>query len=357
MKLVISSDWHLDAVTAGVPREREIRIAAQQVLTAATKADAFLFLGDLCDPDASRGPRCAAFAIECSREIRCRQYWLTGNHDVIEDGSGTSVLEPLAASGGDVLVNAPRVLKVDDLAIVALPYVPRVLAYDPVEFVREAAEQVAGARWVLVAGHLTLPGIHPGSESEEFARGRVGPMPLDVIREALPNAVLVNGHYHRANIYDNVNVPGALARLTFGECDHEPSFLTIEFGKKEPRLKWERIESPVRLRTFGPDHSVWKDGVSDELRCSLVKLVPPVDAAEERVASVYDAVRAAAMGVALMAAAPSGNALTAASVSAAERRARKTHRRVVYDLVDEAVGVDRDELISLADEIMNAEGL
>lgn len=359
MKLVISSDWHLDAVTAGVPREHEIRIAAEQVVNAAVAhADAFLFLGDLCDPDASRGPRCAAFAIECVRKIGCRQYWLTGNHDVIEDGSGTSVLEPLAAMGGDALVNEPRVVMVDDLAIVALPYVPRALAYDPAEFVRAAAAQVAGARWVLVAGHLTLPGMHPGSESEEFARGRVGPMPLDVVREVLPNAVLVNGHYHRATVHENVNVPGALARLTFGECDHEPSFLTIDFDKRGPRLKWERIETLTRLQTFGPEHRVWEDGVTELPGNTLVKLVPPTDATEERVANVYDALRSMSAGVALMAAAPSGSALAAsAAASVAERGARKTHRQVVYDLIAETNGIDHDELSGLADEIMNAEGL
>lgn len=52
-RLVVSSDWHHDWATLGVSRGKEVEAAVEQVVRHAVdvNADAFLFLGDLCDPD------------------------------------------------------------------------------------------------------------------------------------------------------------------------------------------------------------------------------------------------------------------------------------------------------------------
>lgn len=235
MKIVVTSDWHLDAVTAGVPRFAEVERAVQQSVALAeqVRADLYLFLGDLCDPDASRAPRCVAFAIEVAAALARKgipSRWLVGNHDVIEDGSGTSTLTPLAAASVALpgLVHVYARPMVEDMAggiVMALPFVPRVAAYDPAAFVEECAVEPD-----VIIGHLNLPGVVPASESDEYARGREVWLPVEKIRARWPSAIVMNGHYHQAQTTANgcVMIPGALARLTFGEARHEPSIMVVE---------------------------------------------------------------------------------------------------------------------------------
>lgn len=241
MKILATSDWHLDAYTAGYDRHDDVCAAVDVVVAAAIKlgADLFLFLGDLCDPDPSRAPRCAAKAIEVAERLAragIRSRWLVGNHDVIEDGSGTSTLEPLARLGeirGDFRVYSRSSIEAlgSDLTVLALPYVPRAAAYDPAAWLRGVAgtEGVRLGR-VLVLSHLNCPGIVPASETKEMPRGREVWLPLDFIRETWGDrALILSGHYHRGQVTpDGVVVVGSLARLTSGEERNDPGYLVIE---------------------------------------------------------------------------------------------------------------------------------
>lgn len=232
MKLLVTSDWHLDAVTAGLERfgdiDRAARAAVQKALE--IEADRFVFLGDLCDPDTTRSHRAIAYAIAVERLMRekgLESWWLTGNHDVIEDGTGTSTLTPLKAAGAKVF-DSPAHFGQEGggVQVIVLPFTPRSHAYSPEDYVRSCVDH--GTRRMLVLGHLNIEGIGPGSETTDLPRGRDVFLPLTAIRERWPGAVVLNGHYHRGQEFNGVFVPGSLARLTFGEEDNLPGYLIVE---------------------------------------------------------------------------------------------------------------------------------
>jgi DNA repair exonuclease SbcCD nuclease subunit len=231
-RVVVSSDWHADATTAGFSRFGDVRAAVEEIVSVALRdqADLFLFLGDLADPDspgahAAAGLACWAATALARRGVRSR--WLVGNHDVLEDGSASSVLDPLR---GVVRGGEGAAIRVFDrptsetaaatgVDLVALPYAPRSHPYDPERFVRELGPEVgADGRRVLVLGHLNLEGITPGSEALEMPRGREIFFPVGACLARFGDrAVLFNGHIHQAQTYRGVRVPGSLERVSFQE--------------------------------------------------------------------------------------------------------------------------------------------
>jgi len=235
MKILVVSDLHLDWVTHGVPRFEELRRALLvEVVGKAVdeEIDAFLFLGDLCDPDS--GPvvfRAMATSITLAKKLEAygiEQVWIPGNHDVIEDGSGTTTLTPLAAIANDVVHVHERPGKVvlkESVTVITLPFVASSEAYDPESWVEGAMKGVVGP--VVVAGHMTnIPGVTPGEEATEMPRGREVRFPIEKCGRA---DVLLNGHFHRQQKTESgIWIPGSLARLTFGESDHQPGFLIVE---------------------------------------------------------------------------------------------------------------------------------
>lgn len=242
----MSSDWHGDASTSGVDRFGEIRLAAFAVADAAVESKrggietAFVFCGDLCDPDTTRSFHAIALAIDVARHLdehKVYSIWLAGNHDVVEDSRGSTVLAPLrsAALWGQrvMVVERPFVFALHRCTIVLLPYVARANAYDPEKFVVDSLAKVPveyRRQPTIVFGHLTVPSAERGSESDDFARGRDLVFPVKVCRQHWGNrTLLVNGHYHRKQVTkDGVYIPGSLARLRHDEEQHEPGYLVIE---------------------------------------------------------------------------------------------------------------------------------
>jgi len=230
-RLLITSDWHLDATTAGVERREDLEAAVDRIACAVKEEDVegFAFLGDLCDPDSPRAWRAVEVAMRFAHQLEDSsvvQLWLVGNHDVVEDGRCSSTLLPLRGAGFRV-VDTPQSTVLAGVPVVALPFTPRSHAYDPAAFVRDRPPlQAAGVP--LVISHLCVEGIEPGSESKEFARGREVFLPLEQIAASLPGALVFNGHYHRRQTFREVNVPGSLARLTRGERENSPGFLIVE---------------------------------------------------------------------------------------------------------------------------------
>lgn len=237
MKIVVTSDLHLDHRTGGFERFGEIKVALEQTVECAldVHADAWAFLGDLTDPDLDEGLTHRAIALAVQTDGRLREeglapWWLVGNHDVIEDGRLSHTLLALAGAGAKVF-DRPDFFQRDDVGVIALPYAALAYRYDPAAYVRSVTEKHGDLRQWFVMGHMTrVDGVDDGSETVDMARGGDMRFPIEEAQK-LPRAVLVNGHYHRQRIarhVGDVNIPGSLARLTHGEEQNEPGFLIVE---------------------------------------------------------------------------------------------------------------------------------
>jgi DNA repair exonuclease SbcCD nuclease subunit len=245
VKIIVTSDWHLDWATGGLPRFADVFAAVQVIVDAAKRegVEMVMFLGDLTDPDAVRAHQAVSVAMWVATHLwfcaGIATRWLVGNHDVVEDGSGSSSLSavhafgvalPRGAKQGVKVYTEPEVEVFGNKAILALPFTPRSHPYDPLTFVRSLDPNPGGViRPIdLVVGHLNIEGIGPGSETTDMPRGRDVFLPVAAIRERWPDAVVCNGHYHRRQVFDGVHVPGSLARLTFGEEHNSPGYLVVE---------------------------------------------------------------------------------------------------------------------------------
>ncbi len=245
MKIVAISDTHADHVTAGVSRYDEVRRVLMAAVNRAVEvhADLFVHCGDLCDPDA--GPivfECIADAIRVARlleRVGIRSIWIAGNHCIAETGRGTTVLDPVKAldAGGLVRVaTAPLWIELKSVALLCLPYPSASNGYDPAAFAVSMEPLAVRAKKdglkIVVSAHLVVPGLLPGEESGEMARGRDVMLPDVALLRLQPDLVLC-GHHHRGQKFVTkagleVQIVGAAARFTFGEEDHTPGFLEID---------------------------------------------------------------------------------------------------------------------------------
>ena len=240
LKLIISSDWHLDASTAGMPRFDDVKKAVESIVWAArtAKADMFLFLGDLTDPDSVRSHRSVADAVNVAlglARLGIPSRWLVGNHDVIEDGSGDHTLMSIGElhRHDDVLglirvFDRPSVEDIEGgVMLVALPFTPRSHPYDPATYV-STLDAASPCGRVVVMGHLNIEGIGPGSETTDMPRGRDVFFPVDAVQKRWPGALMLNGHIHKPQRFNNIYIPGSPCRFTFGEEHNSPGYLVCE---------------------------------------------------------------------------------------------------------------------------------
>lgn len=251
MKILVTSDWHVDAVTAGVERLPELAeyVSALEGAVHDQKIDLVLNLGDCWDPGSVQDPRWGRFVYqsfvhlaEAAREQSSNDVGLIaipGNHDVVDRSEPTSTLSPLAVAGprAVAVLEEPTLYRLGGVAFLALPYVSR--AFERTDGYRrtyddaiEAALKAARSSPLVVFAHLAFEGMVPGSESTDMARGREVPFPVDVVGE-LGASVVLNGHYHarqtiRRGALD-IEIPGAPIRFTFGEAKDGPrGFLVVE---------------------------------------------------------------------------------------------------------------------------------
>lgn len=249
MKILVTGDWHLDARTAGLDRFEDLRPAVNWTIDVARNegVDLYVNLGDLCDPDTTRSHRAIGLACETAAKLTdlgIAQVWIAGNHDVIEDGSGSTTMAALAGwSRGcrfrprnssepmfnvvEEPVHIPRFMgTMNDLLV--FPYTARAKAYEPTKIV-ERTQLSNGCTKVLVFGHLNVIGADDGSEVEDFPRGREVVFPNDaIIAKWGDRCMMFNGHYHRRQIVRGVRMPGALGRLGFGEVNNPAGVLLVE---------------------------------------------------------------------------------------------------------------------------------
>jgi DNA repair exonuclease SbcCD nuclease subunit len=240
MRALAFSDVHLDHVTEGLARFNDIAEAMSQVTDHAIreKVDSVFFLGDLCDPDKNLSVvRCIYMLQEIALRLKrhqIRTHFLPGNHDVIEDGSGATTLFPMRALQSDdpwIQVHEHPGYYTDfkGFDILALPFTPLSHTYDPVEVVRDLHRHRRHPEYpLIILSHLVVEGIQPGEETTEMPRGRDIILPHRLIAELFPRALVLQGHYHRRQKFENVNVVGSLVNLTFGEESHHPGYVMVE---------------------------------------------------------------------------------------------------------------------------------
>jgi DNA repair exonuclease SbcCD nuclease subunit len=242
MRILIWSDAHLDANTAGMARFEDVRQAMNEVVAYATdtrtRCDAVVFAGDLCDPDAGTVVlRAVDAALQMTHELvqaGVEVVMIPGNHDVVDDGHGRSTLTPLRvleAGLVSIVEPYPRIVAVGHADLLMLPYPPRTMRYDPAEAVGallvERAKRLAHVRPLLAIGHLQLEGARLGSETTDMARGAEVPYPVAVLREH-GVAAMFNGHYHMRQEVQGVMCPGSLERLRFDEEKNRPGWAVVE---------------------------------------------------------------------------------------------------------------------------------
>lgn len=255
MKILATSDWHVDATTAGVERLPEIAAYVDSLADAVGELDVDLVLqlGDSWDPGSVNDPRWCRFVYESF--IRLGSSYahelngvvgliaIPGNHDVIDTSTPTSTLSGLRVAGSRfvAVLEEPTCYRVtrrdESVAVLALPYVSR--AYERTDAYRqaldgalEAALRAARDSPVVVMGHLSFDGMTPGSETTDMARGREVPFPVALIEQLAPT-VVVNGHYHARQTIRrgglDIEIVGAPIRFTFGEAKDGPrGFLVLE---------------------------------------------------------------------------------------------------------------------------------
>jgi len=247
MKILVTGDWHLDHITQGVTRFPELQDVVRKMVETAIdeEVDAFVFGGDLCDPDSGscvfRAVRVALGAAMALNDARIPNYWLVGNHDVIEDGTGDTTLDPLLALCGEGLgttvLRDPYLFGCNGYAMLALPFTPTVRNYDAAQWVERTLTPGPSQSFgtgLVVLSHLSMPGVQPGEETTEMPRGRDVEFPLQAFADSgRPIAVTAQFHYHRQQTLELPHIgkcfiPGSLAQLTFSEEGKQSGFGIIE---------------------------------------------------------------------------------------------------------------------------------
>lgn len=233
MKIVVTSDWHLDASTDGLSRFDDVLEAVNTSVDIAIQEQAglYIMLGDLCDPSSVFSIRAMAEAVRVAGALSdagIPSVWVAGNHDVMDDGMGTTTLTPLARSMlADHVFESPGEVVIENLHLVGLPFTAPSHAYDPAKVIRDFSKTRRGET-TLVLGHLNIATAEGGSESGEMARGREVLWPTEALKKKWPGATLLGGHYHKAGEAEGIHIVGSLARLRHDEEAHSPSITVME---------------------------------------------------------------------------------------------------------------------------------
>jgi DNA repair exonuclease SbcCD nuclease subunit len=246
VKILLTSDWHLDAVTAGKPRLSEACEHIEELISVVEReeVDVVAFLGDAFDPGQMLGPVygdvISRAAGRFARAARMGTIFIAGNHDVIETSEPRSTLSPLAGIqpwvDGLFVAERPCVHDVGDVRFLLLPYVSRAATKaspDDLEIaLARCSVKARSGKNLVVLSHMTIPGAVMGSESKELSRGR--DLDLPSLAELEPDLV-ANGHYHRHQVMRHggvdVVIPGSPLRLTFGEAgDRLKGYVVAEVG-------------------------------------------------------------------------------------------------------------------------------
>jgi DNA repair exonuclease SbcCD nuclease subunit len=308
---IITSDWHLDAVTCGVPRFNDVVSAVEQPIEAAKalgESCIFIFAGDLADPDSTSVHRCVEYAAATARvldEYGVRSVWMRGNHDVVEDGSDKSTLSGLAGAFGSsslvTVVEHPQSVRFGGKELLFLPYPSRARPCDFGNLLAGALHKSQRTRPFAVFAHLAVEGARMASESHDMARGKDHAFPWGDVGKAPP--LLFNGHYHEGQTVKRLvegepvelHIPGSPVVFNFGEVENQPSYSVLRWsvtGTREPVL--ERVSIDARPGTHKlarvTEDTFTQLAKSGETPATglgwIVRIDVPPDAHEDEVAAV-----------------------------------------------------------------------
>jgi len=249
ISIMLSSDWHVDASTAGVNRFAELSERIEWLVEEAinNKVEHFMFLGDYQDPDACEWYKYQDLLVRVVVKLSqagIRSHWLQGNHDVVKALSEHSTLSIVRTVSEALKVKPyfynrptckPRdITEGQPFNLVALPY-PSLATYNNdlcvANDVMKFASLCNASAPTIVISHMQIKGMVPGSESGDMARGLDHELPFDRLR-LLPNVRVYQGHYHRHQTVQRegveVVVVGSLARLHFDEEDHNPGYMMVK---------------------------------------------------------------------------------------------------------------------------------
>ena len=378
MKIVACSDAHTDARCCGVERFDEVVEAFGQASMRAhgerldeegveSSAVLFVFCGDLCDGEDGRDVlRASSLAIGMAREHeeqRVEQAWVCGNHDVL--GDGTTTLDPLdamfragspysrAATREPVHFEVPIASKMgaDMVQIALLPYSPA--PYDVESWLKRFLDETKTAVRRLVFSHLMLPGMHPGSESVEMARGKDRMFPVELLK-GQKRLTVVQGHYHAGQTLKfhgvDVHVVGSMALNTFGEEGNVPSYLVMDVqrdGAKVERVPFTNSRKMVTIRRT-------LDVNQQSLERAFVRI--DLGPGDEPLRMIDLAKREGAMAVKVVSA-PRAEVVLDAKKSERSDLPRRSAREVVMGMVEEARSQDQAGLRTFVEEVSDEAGL
>lgn len=228
MKFLVRGDLHLDLVSDGVPRLEEQERVVERTIEAIRmlEPDVFVDLGDLFDrPKPS--PSAYAVALSYLRRVRrdCRAFVLAGNHDKPSRGI-VSALEPVLNLDGfaDVVV-APRVVDVDGILLIFLPFVTdweaRHVEVESAQtlldyFVEISLKSLKDGERAVAFTHLEVPGSKL-ADDERVQRDVGTSIPKELLEDDRVLRIYA-GHVHKYQRVGKTTVVGSALHVDFGEA-------------------------------------------------------------------------------------------------------------------------------------------
>lgn len=219
------------------------------------RPDVVLHAGDLFD-SARPSPRAMAEALDGFlklREAGIPTIVIAGNHSTPRFRSGGSVFEILERFGIEAVWNGPRTVRVDGIAIHAVPHEP------------EADKLLADIRELRPDGKAdaNVLLLHAGLEGVRQDYGEVNEIELDPgVLAAVAYDYIALGHLHRYQAPQiNAVYPGSLERLDFADVQGDKGVLEIDlaagpgsegFVRRHPLAVRPMLDLPVECEELNP---------------------------------------------------------------------------------------------------------